>query len=215
MITNENKIRCSKFNLINLLKQIDLFGEMNYSIPENSFDKNKFSKEFLSVSQKGTYKEIYDCAMENKDYVCRLKDNSIMQFTIEKDTRRNIMKLRYAYYKCPYLIFGNNEAESTDVFMENYVSIRYDYDLNEYKETIHPISHFHIGNDNNLRIPINKVVEPLEFGIFIIRNIYVKEWNKLVNDMNLKDICLKSKEKLEEIGEEFFTNTERKFLYLG
>lgn len=215
MITNENKIRCSKFNLINLLKQIDLFGEMNYSIPENSFDKNKFSKEFLSVSQKGTYKEIYDCAMENKDYDFRLKDNSIMQFTIEKDTRRNIMKLRYAYYKCPYLIFGNNEAESTDVFMENYVSIRYDYDLNEYKETIHPISHFHIGNDNNLRIPINKVVEPLEFGIFIIRNIYVKEWNKLVNDMNLKDICLKSKEKLEEIGEEFFTNTERKFLYLG
>ncbi len=215
MITNENKIRGSKFNLINLLKQIDLFGEMNYSIPENSFDKNKFSKEFLSVSQKGTYKEIYDCAMENKDYDFRLKDNSIMQFTIEKDTRRNIMKLRYAYYKCPYLIFGNNEAESTDVFMENYVSIRYDYDLNEYKETIHPISHFHIGNDNNLRIPINKVVEPLEFGIFIIRNIYVKEWNKLVNDMSLKDICLKSKEKLEEIGEEFFTNTERKFLYLG
>ena len=215
MITNENKIRGSKFNLINLLKQIDLFGEMNYSIPENSFDKNKFSKEFLSVSQKGTYKEIYDCAMENKDYDFRLKDNSIMQFTIEKDTRRNIMKLRYAYYKCPYLIFGNNEAESTDVFLENYVSIRYDYDLNEYKETIHPISHFHIGNDNNLRIPINKVVEPLEFGIFIIRNIYVKEWNKLVNDMSLKDICLKSKEKLEEIGEEFFTNTERKFLYLG
>ena len=215
MITNENKIRCSKFNLINLLKQIDLFGEMNYSIPENSFDNNKFSKEFLSVTQKGTNKEIYDCAMENKDYDFRLKDNSIMQFTIEKDTRRNIMKLRYAYYKCPYLIFGNNEAESTDVFMENYVSIRYDYDLNEYKETIHPISHFHIGNDNNLRIPINKVVEPLEFGIFIIRNIYVKEWNKLVNDMNLKDICLKSKEKLEEIGEEFFTNTERKFLYLG
>ena len=153
--------------------------------------------------------------MENKDYDFRLKDNSIMQFTIEKDTKQNIVKLRYAYYKCPYLIFGNNEAESTDVFLENYVSIRYDYDLNEYKETIHPISHFHIGNDNNLRIPIDKIIEPLEFGNFIIRNIYIKEWKELVKDLSLRDICLKSKEKLEEVDGKFFTNDERRFLYLG
>lgn len=215
MIINENKIRGSKSNLINLLKQINLLGEINYSIPEGSFDKNRFSKEFLSVSQKGSYKEIYDCAMKNKDYDFRLKDNSIMQFTTEKDIRRNIVKLRYAYYKCPYLIFGNNEAESTDIFLENYVSIRYDYDLNEYEETIHPISHFHIGNDNNLRIPVDKIVEPLEFGIFIIRNIYIKEWKELVKDISIKDICVKSKEKLEKINNDFFTNAERKFLYLG
>lgn len=215
MIVNENKIRGSKCNLINLLKKLELLGEINYSIPENSFDKNKFSKEFLSISQKGSYKEIYDCAVKNKDYDFRLKDNSIIQFTIEKDTKRNIIKLRYAYYKCPYLIFGNNETESTDVFLENYVSIRYDYDLNEYKETTHPISHFHIGNDNNLRIPVDKIVEPLEFGIFIIRNIYVKEWKELVKDINLKNICVNSKERLEEIEENFFTNDERKFLYLG
>lgn len=215
MIINENKMRGSKSNLIHLLEQIDLLGDINYSIPECSFEKNKFSKEFLSVSQKGSYKEIYDCAMKNKDYDFRLKDNSIMQFTNEKDTRRNIVKLRYAYYKCPYLIFGNNEIESTDVFLEDYVSIRYDYDLNEYEETIHPISHFHIGNDNNLRIPVDKIVEPLEFGIFIIRNIYIKEWKELVKDISIKNICIKSKEKLEKIEDDFFTNAERKFLYLG
>lgn len=215
MRISENRIRGSKNNLINLLKQIDLLGEINYTIPENSFDKNKFSKEFLSISQKGCYKEIYDCAMKNKDYDFILKDNSIMQFTIEKEIKQNIVKLRYAYYKCPYLIFGKNEMETTDIFLENYVSIRYDYDFYEYQETIHPISHFHIGNDNNLRIPANKIIEPLEFGIFIIRNIYVNDWKKLVNDVDIKNICVRSKEKLEEIDEEFFTNTESKFLYLG
>lgn len=214
MKINENKIRGSKQLLIEVLKKQGLLNEINYSIPD-TFDKNKFSKEFFSISQKGSYKEIYDCAMQNKDYDLRLKDNSIMQFTIEKENRRNIVKLRYAFYKCPYLIFGNSETESTDIFSENYVSIRYDYDVSEYKEVIHPISHFHIGNDNNLRIPIDKIMEPLEFGIFIIRNIYVNEWKSILEDEKTKDVCIKSKEKLEKIEKEFFTNSERNFLHLG
>ena len=215
MKTNENKIRGSKQGLIKLLKDIELLGEINYSIPENSFDKSKFSKEFISISQKGIYKEIYDCAMKNKDYDFRLKDNSIMQFTIEKEKRNDIIKLRYAFYKCPYLIFDGGEKETTDIFLEDYVSIRYDYDLKEYQEGIHPISHMHIGNDNNLRIPIDKIIEPLEFGIFIIRNIYADEWKKILENENTRNMCSSIKEKLEVIDEKNFSNTERKLIYLG
>lgn len=125
------------------MKEEDLLKEINHSVP-NSFNKDKFSKEFFSISQKGNYKEIYDCAMKNKDYDFVLSDNSIMQFTIERDNRKKIIKLRYSFYKCPYLIFENSETESTDIFSEKYVAIRYDYDFSEYKEVIHPISHFHI-----------------------------------------------------------------------
>lgn len=215
MELNENKIRGSKNTLINLLKEIDLLNEKNYTIPENSFEKNKFSKEFLSISQKGKYKEIYDCAMKNKDYDFILKGNAIMQFTIEKDSKKNIVKLRYAFYKCPYLILGKNEIENTDIFLDNYVSIRYDYDFSEYKEIIHPISHIHIGNDNNLRIPIDKILEPLEFGLFVIKNIYLNEWNSLLENDNIKSKYLKGKHQLEGLDEDFFTDSERKFLYLG
>lgn len=211
----ENKIRGSKSILIKLLKEIELLGEINYSIPENSFEIKKFSKEFLSISQKGDYKEIYDCAMRNKDYDFRLNDNSIMQFTIEKGNKNNIIKMRYAFYKCPYLIFKKDEQEYTDVFLKNYVSIRYDYDINKYKEVIHPISHLHIGNDNNLRIPIDKILEPLEFGIFIIRNIYQNEWRILLNDSHIKNKYIRAKEQFEFLGENYFTREERKFLYLG
>ena len=215
MKLNENRVRGSKEKLIDILKKEDLLGEINYSIPQYLFDKNKFSKKFLSISQKGSYKEIYDCAMQNKDYDFRLKDESILQFTVEKDNKQNIVKLRYAYYKCPYLIYGKNEIENTDILLKNYVSIRYDYDFSEYEEIIHPISHFHIGNDNNLRIPIDKIIEPLEFGIFIIKNIYINEWKQFLKSENIKDICIKSKENLEEIDEAFFTNNERKFLHLS
>lgn len=215
MKINENKIRGSKNVLINLLKEINLLDEINYTIPGNSFEKSKFSKEFISISQKGKYKEIYDCAMQNKDYDFRLKDNSIMQFTIEKENKNKIIKLRYAFYKCPYLIFEKNESEGTDIFLENYVSIRYDYDISEYKEIIHPISHLHIGNDNNLRIPIDKILEPLEFGVFIVRNIYKKEWELLLSDNKIRNKYIRLKEKFESLEDDLFTNEERKFLYLG
>lgn len=215
MKTRENKIRGSKSSLIRLLKEIELLDEINYSIPENSFDIKKFSKEFLSISQKGDYKEIYDCAMKNKDYDFRLKDNSIMQFTIEKDNKNNIIKMRYAFYKSPYLIFKKDEQEYTDMFLNNYVSIRYDYDVKEYKEVIHPISHLHIGNDNNLRIPIDKILEPLEFGIFIVRNIYKNEWEILLNDKIKKNKYIRPKKQLELLEEDFFTREEKNFLYLG
>lgn len=39
--------------------------------------------------------------------------------------------------------------------------------------------------------------------------------NELAKDISIKDICVKSKEKLEKINNDFFTNAERKFLYLG
>lgn len=215
MQTKENKIRGSKSILIRLLKEIELLEEINYSIPENSFDIKKFSKEFLSTSQKEDYKKIYDCAMQNKDYDFRLKDNSIMQFTIKKDNNNNIIKMRYAFYKCPYLIFKEDEQEYTDILLKNYVSIRYDYDIKEYEEVIHPISHLHIGNDNNVRIPVDKILDPLEFGIFIVRNIYKNEWRVLLNDNIKKNKYIRPKNQLELLEEEFFTREEKKFLYLG
>lgn len=37
----------------------------------------------------------------------------------------------------------------------------------------------------------------------------------MLQDERLKDMCIRRKEKLEKITEDFFTNDERHLLYLG
>lgn len=197
-----NKITIGFSEGVSLLEECDLLKSINSSRKMN-FDKSKFSKEFISISQGESYKEIYDTAMNKGDYDILLVDNSFFQFSYEESNNK-LNQIRYAYYNVPYEVetykeflngegFSYNDVE--DEFIEIYeqyiaeaelknqvIPIRYDYDLKGYKPIIHTSSHMHIGHNNDLRIPCNKIFLPQVFITFIIRHVYFNEFEKRMND---------------------------------
>jgi hypothetical protein len=54
--------------------------------------------------------------------------------------------------------------------------LRYDYNLDIYKEGIHPASHLHMGFNNNIRIATERILKPISFVLFILRQNYPNIW---------------------------------------
>lgn len=196
---------------IKLLKKVELFKIQNIS-RKMSFEKNKFSNDFIYQSQKNDYKKIYDVAMEKSDYDILLKDSSFFQFSYEKNKDNEINEIRYAYYNIPYDVDdyykflkkqGFHYEEVGDEFLdiyEQYISeaqlksqvipIRYDYDILRCKPIIHASSHLHIGHNNDIRIPCDKVLSPQTFVSFVIRHVYFEDYKNKVEDDKFKELYL-------------------------
>ena len=58
--------------------------------------------------------------------------------------------------------------------------LRYDYKAADYREGVHPASHIHFGFANEIRIGTRKVMNPLSFTLFIIRQRYPRSWEKVL-----------------------------------
>ncbi|AVK83602.1 hypothetical protein C3943_08470 [Lysinibacillus sp. B2A1] len=218
-----------------ILKELDLLNEYNMSRP-NSLSMNKFSEEFIKLSQKKDYEKIYVTAMKNRDYDFLLNDDSFIQFSckLEKDLRKST--IRYAYYENPRNIKTYKEfliefdlGEDTDgILLEDYeqykaesllknsiTPIRYDYDGEQFVPIHHPVSHIHIGHNNEVRIPMNKVITPLKFIIFLMGNVYRKKWiEKLENNHDFKQNILRVKNNSFQLDNKLFSVEEEKLLYL-
>lgn len=53
-----------------------------------------------------------------------------------------------------------NQFLNEQSLSNQYTVMRYDYDQKGYRPLIHAVSHLHIGFNNNVRIPLNKVISP-------------------------------------------------------
>lgn len=190
---------------VKLLKDFELFKCKNVS-RKMTFEKNKFSQEFINISQSDEYKNIYDTAMNKQDYDILLIDNSFFQFSYELN-EKEFSRIRYAYYDVPYHAdeykeFLNSQGflyeEVGEEFLEEYeqyiseaelkqqvLPIRYDYDTLAYKPKIHSSSHMHIGHNNEMRIPCDKIVLPQNFISFVIRHVYFEKYKAKMADDNI------------------------------
>lgn len=221
---NEAALKCSINESEKLLKKINLLKERNN---RKYFDisPRKFSTEFISVSQEKNYTNIYETAIRYGDYDFLLNDDSIVQFSCEVHaTNQNFNKYRYAFFENPrsyptYEEFLKDEfnssieevGESLKQEYEQIISeaelsdavcpVRYDYDYKLYKGIYHPISHIHIGHNNNVRIGIDKILTPEKFIVFILMNVYPAIWEEVCkNDVDIKEKCLKYKSRCEVIS---------------
>jgi hypothetical protein len=63
--------------------------------------------------------------------------------------------------------------------------IRYDYKAADYRPGIHPASHVHFGQSNEIRVGTYRVMKPLSFVLFLLRQRYPREWEqfRLSGDM--------------------------------
>ena len=220
-----------------LLIEVELLKSEN-STRVRSVENKKFSQEFLQIMYSNDYEKIYMTAMNNSDYDFLLEDDSFFQISAMKISSKKFdFKLRYAYYPNPfqyksYKDFleenGFSYEEHGDAFIYEYeqhiseaklknffTPIRYDYDVSEYEPRTHAVSHLHIGLEQNMRIPISRVLTPQEFAILIIRNLYFEKWKLILDNENYLKILKKTKNTKNLICDELFGDLEKKYLYLN
>ena len=217
-----------------LLKLSKLFYAKNTRTKSTLFS-NKFSVEFKGLSSEKDYLKTYKYAISNGQYDFLLNDRSFIQFSCDKE-QSLIHKIRYAYYQVPldiptyeeflqiqgldYAECGENmysyyEQELDESSLKKSITpIRYDYDVTEYVELDHALSHIHIGHDNDIRIPISHILSPLAFVAFIIRHSYWEVWKKSMRDTRFSNLYFKAKPECSMIDKSYFSSQERKDLYL-
>jgi hypothetical protein len=218
-----------------ILNACDLFETENYT-KGLMFKPSKFSKDFFSISQDRDYYKIYKLAITNKDYDILLKDYSFFQFSCESSDINTIVKYRYAYYETPsefptyedfldengfsYIDCGEELIQEYQQvideakFKNTVTPLRYDYDEDLYNSPVHPISHLHLGFQNEIRIPIKCILTPHAFVSFVIRHIYWKKWKQLMNDSNFCSIYY-VKSECKVLPNENFSQDEEKDFYMN
>ena len=80
----------------------------------------------------------------------------------------------------------------------------------------HAYAHLHIGIENDIRIPVDKILSPMHFVDFVIKHMYRAKWdNAYAKNEKFKVLvdCLKSQS--EKIADEYFTSAEQNLLYIG
>lgn len=232
----KGKVSASYNDVVSFIDSIGLLKRRNLT---KSFNLNfsKFSPDFVQIFQKDDYENIYRTAMENNDFDFLLQDDSFFQFTYSNDGYK---LLRYAYYENPFIYesynvflnseLGLSEAECGDMFLkdyEQYVSeaklkktitpFRYDYDENIkfYQEMLHTGSHIHIGHNNEIRIPANKILTPLGFSIFVLRNQYPQYYKLALEEQKFKKMILSEKNAFKECDKKLFGDNDASQLYIS
>lgn len=58
--------------------------------------------------------------------------------------------------------------------------IRLDVDRRSYRAGVHPMTHVHIGLNNNVRLAVRRELSPLSFVLFVMRQMYPVCWSRLL-----------------------------------
>lgn len=179
-IRNLNIIDCTETNTITYKRK----GKGIYKL------KERYVQEFLNIQ-------------ENKDYICRLDDGSVIQgYYIFNENNEELVEASIKYFPNPGLEIGdiseiildpniNNQLEFANIAMyeENFKTssnyIRIDYKPEDKNDIIHPSTHMHIGANNELRLSVNRVPFFSHFLEFILFTYYKDKWVKYM--FNLKD----------------------------
>lgn len=207
-----------------------LFKKLKYleeriSIPNTDFDPAEY--------RKTTYIQNWKKILSNNIYNFLLCDNSILKFKLAPK------KASYLFYECPYNCLSYNDFlaehglkeddEGYKTFYNEYeiyldqcqtktnpITIRYDLDFDSYNHGLHPVSHLHIGNHNQIRIGINKIMHPKTFTNFILRQHYTPLWNSILSEENpWRENFLKDKARLIKIDKEFWGVFDESEFYLS
>lgn len=233
MNLNQGKIISHYNEAKRILKKMELHFEEDFS-KARSLNKKDFSKEFFKKSiTDAPYHELYKTMRDYSDYNLFLPSNgSIFQFSSEE--KKGSTELRYAYYESPFeqknyeeflIELGFSYSDVGDEFIEDYqqyitennlkdsiTNIRYDYSEQQYKELIHPTSHLHIGQKNNIRLPLSYVMLPSNFVAFILKNFYWEKWKFFIDSEKNKEHYLKLCKAKEHTPATYFSYMDQKDL---
>ena len=208
---------------------------------EGNFFKKNHSTDFIRISKENKHSEIYTAAIQNLDYEILLFDDSIFQFAMGERflrycfiqnpykyvdihdylnsiyTPEELIELRQDEIELLISTVSENEYEQfrneQDLDLQSHI-IRYDFSDRGYTPLVHSCSHIHVGLNENLRIPCSRILTPLSFVIFCIKNTYYEDWKKSY-DSNQTPSYLKGKKKLcKKLDSGYWQDIEEHELYI-
>ena len=230
------KLKTEYLSAKKILKLLEMDYKENLEKSQSLLNSD-FSQEFKSASLKRDYFTCYKVARDNQDYTLLLKDFSFFQFGYTPNAQNQVKELRYSYYETPSTVESYEEFldnmgftidEAGNYFFEEYqqfvsesqlknhvTSIRYDFNIEQGKELVHPVSHLHIGQENDVRIPMSFIMTPQTFVAFVIRHCYWVQWKEKIQDPAIFESYLKIHNNNHALASPFFTQNERKDMHFS
>lgn len=151
----------------------------------------------ISAQRQLPYVQMWRLAHDNKWFHIQFEDLSIVQF-------QNDPSPSYHLIECPLDVppLGDfiesldidyrsrhradvvelyDDAIDTASVRPHITPIRYDRDFRSYRGGVHPAAHLHIGLDNNVRLGLPREMNPWSFLLFVIRQKYPANWERLLD----------------------------------
>lgn len=93
--------------------------------------------------------------------------------------------------------------------------LRYDCKANDYRPGIHPASHMHFGVENDIRVGTRRIMTPIAFVLFVIRQRYPDAWSDILKWNNPHQLCRNFRDQLKMVDEKYWCKTDEQELYLA
>ncbi len=208
-----------------MLKKIGLLRDTNYypQYPENP------ASHFKQFSYIETWRELYSKAY----YHFMLEDYSLLHFRVEGGDEQH---LSFSFMECPYTTLpyelfleelGFSLDEVGDSFLEEYeleasnfaskddvMPIRYDYEPELYQSGLHPASHIHFGYESDIRIGTKRILRPMSFTLFVVRQCYKSRWPSVIKHEKADNWCRNVRQSLEHVDDRFFNEIDHLEMHL-
>ena len=176
-----------------------------------------------TVRKMDNYRDEWSHFAGNSLFDLQLVDGSILQFKIDPESRN---ELSFSYYESPLAVedyasflqshHGVTFDEVGDVAREEYddylssadlkrsvTMLRYDYSPALYREGCHPASHIHIGHRTQVRIGTHRVMNPISFTLFVLRQAYPFHWEKVLTAESSSEHMKHVRSALAVVGPQF------------
>lgn len=160
-------------------------------------DHFKPTKEMVGQLRTLDYADQWRTALIEKWYHARLEDHSLLIFDdsephpsysylhcpLEIETMRDFLGRTGRDYNFRNIREAQEEYEQifeTSAYRANVTPIRYDIDMHGYLSGSHPLGHLHIGLGNSIRLGVRRVLSPVAFSLFVMRQMYPESWKRLL-----------------------------------
>ena len=211
------KFNASRNAVGNVLKKADVYGTAN-SFPAYPAD---MPGELRQLS----YHDVWSRCSGEGWYDYRLLDSSLIQY------RRTSGGLAYSFLPVPvvpvrfedfaYNSMGpewevveeelRHEYEiylGSDLEERMVTPIRYDYEPGLYRRAVHPAGHVHFGRDNDIRVCTTKIMNPVSFALFVVRQYYPNNWESRLCLLSNKTLMRQVRDALDDVPKAFFSEMD-------
>jgi hypothetical protein len=194
------------------------------------------SSEFKRVSHSASssYADVYLSGLKNRDYTFLLEDYSYFHFLYYNGTSE--WGVRYGYYPNPFPVIdfadflqdfevAGNDPEAAEFYeqllseqqpRDGVVPLRYEVDFPGHRPLRHACAHLHSGHNSPMRLPVERMLTPKAFVLFVAKHHFPLAWNADDGGVpNVFDDQLRAERRASGVlPEANFTTVERQEFFL-
>lgn len=185
----------------------------------------RITPEIVRVLRNLPYLEQWKQARANNWFHVALEDHSLFLFKIGEGASYHFYDRPLDAVPLSEYIEGNGgtySVRTVEQFKEEYgeylltararehvTPIRYDLDFGAYRTGVHPAAHIHVGLDNHIRIGLHRELTPLSFFLFVLRQMYPRNWEFLMGSNLGQNLDRRIRTDLREIEVAYLKDQDR------